>query len=419
MMATRQVNAWLVLAGLLVGGGAVIAGFAAYSGLLAAKRDSLAAMAAERERLEQSKARLDAEIVAAKEQLDASRKEVVALKANLGFYRGQIRDAERDKQTSMALAQLRNDPRGGTKKGTYIEATYAGAGQDAIKAALKNDDGGMPNSPEDHPDTDALFRIISGLTDLRSLPLKGIKLDRRHLDVIRGSGSIGYLELSNAGLVDESITDLLAGRNLWGLNLTQNEITVIPPGEAGRLAILDFRDTRIGDDEARTIARRFPRIVHINLTRTKVTDAGIQSLGDLSNLSFLEFSGVNVGDLGMGSLSQLSKLKMLLINDTKVSDKGFGPAAGMDALETVQIRGTRIGDEGFGLLAGHPRLQLVHVEHTRISDDGLVKFCKRRRDLGLKSDKLTIAIDGEGRRADIAEAMREACPGITIKGLKD
>ena len=65
----------------------------------------------------------------------------------------------------------------------------------------------------------------------------------------RGGGSIGYLELSNAGLVDEGIKDLLTGKDLWGLNLTQNEVTVIPPGEAGRLAILDFRDTRIGDDE--------------------------------------------------------------------------------------------------------------------------------------------------------------------------
>jgi Leucine Rich repeat len=411
-MFTKKPNAWFVLGAFIAGCATTIVGVVVYTGFVDSKNGSLSAMRAEHERLEESRVRLASEIEAAKRELGS-------LKSKRDSYRVQISKAEQDKQTARALLQLKVDYEKGTKKGTYIDASYVGAGQDSIKVVLKDNDGGVLDQPMNHPDSDKLFRIISRIEDLQSLTIRGLKLNRRDLDVIRDNVSIGYLELANADLTDESTKDLLEGKNLWGLNLSHNDVTVIPPCQAERLAILDFKDTQIGDEEVRRIAGRFPKAKHLNLSGTKVTDAGIHSLATLVDLEFLEFCDVNVGDSGVEPLSRLKNLKTLRIDKTKVSDPGLRILNDMDGLETVYVRSTGITDEGLNLLSRRPKLRRLNVEQTRISDDGLVKFCGQMKDQAEKIGDLTIMIDMQGRQSGIVELMHEACPKILVQALKE
>ena len=417
-MSLKKSIAWSVLAAIIAIGGGVT-GVVVYTGLVASGKDSLSAMRAEQGRLEESKVRSVADLEVAKGQLEAAKKELDSLKARLASYRGQINKAERDKRIAQAMRQLKLDYENGTKKGTYIDATHVGAGQNSIKVALKNNDGGNPALPMEHPDSGRLFQIVSEIEDLQSLTVRGLKLKPDDMKVIRGLASLGYLEIGKADLTDEDAREIVAGKSLWGLNLTENPLTVIPPFPAGRFAVLDFRDTQLGDEEVLRIAGRFPKLVHVNLTRTRVTDSGIRSLAPLSQMTFLEFSEVNVGDNGVEPLSSLAKLKTLRIDRTNVSDQGLRSLDGMNDLETVYLRNTGITDEGLMLLAGRPKLHVVNVEHTGITDEGLVKFCKKMGERAGKVDGLTIMIDRKGRRKDIAERMQEACAGISVQAIRD
>jgi Leucine Rich repeat len=417
-MFLKQPIARFVLATIVVVGVGIVTGVIVSSVMVGWSQESLSSTRAEVERLGARKARLDTELQTAQKQRDEMQRELIVLKSTLESYRVQTRKADRDKQTALALLKLKSAYENGAKQGTYIDAEFVGARENSLKVALKSNDGSPPSMAPDHPDAVRLFQIVAEIPDLRLLTIRGFELDRRHLDVIRACPSIGYLELSDAGLEDEAIKDLFGSMNLWGLNLSHNPITNVPPCPTDRLVILDVQGTGIGDEEVLRFAGRFPKVEHVNLTRTKVTDAGIRSLAPLVNLRFLEFSGVSVGDLGLAALSPLTKLKTLRINDTNVSDLGVRALDGMNELETVFLSGTRITDEGLSLLAQRPKLSLINVERTAISDDGLVKFSKRVGEQTTTSNRLTVIFDQDGRRDDLTERMKEACPRISIPALK-
>src|SRR4051812_43825440 len=64
-------------------------------------------------------------------------------------------------------------------------------------------------------------------------------------------------------------------------------------------------------------------VVKVSLRGTKVTDAGLKDLKELTSLQELNISGTQVTDVGLKELKVLKSLQTLLLGGTKITDAGL------------------------------------------------------------------------------------------------
>ena len=76
-------------------------------------------------------------------------------------------------------------------------------------------------------------------------------------------------------------------------------------------------------------------IVYVDLSDTKLTDAGLKVLTELTALRILALSGTKVTDAVITELKELKNLKYLDLTDIKVTDAGVQELEG--ALPALQI----------------------------------------------------------------------------------
>jgi len=88
-----------------------------------------------------------------------------------------------------------------------------------------------------------------------------------------------------------------------------------------RLAHLILRATEITDAGLPAVGKA-AGLVRLHLEKTKVTDAGLAHLKPLANLEYLNLYSTEITDSGLAHLESLSKLKSLFLWQTKVTDAG-------------------------------------------------------------------------------------------------
>lgn len=82
-------------------------------------------------------------------------------------------------------------------------------------------------------------------------------------------------------------------------------------------------------------------IVDAELARSKVTDAGMATLGSFRNLRSLDLSHTGVTSRGLASLTNLSKLESLNLTSTDVDDQGVLPFRQKTGLRHLYLFGTK------------------------------------------------------------------------------
>ncbi len=81
-------------------------------------------------------------------------------------------------------------------------------------------------------------------------------------------------------------------------------------------------------------------IVEAELARTKVTDAGLASIGTWQNLAQLDLARTAVTSTGVARLASLAKLESLNLSETKVDGAGVAAVRALPALKKVWAFGT-------------------------------------------------------------------------------
>jgi len=84
----------------------------------------------------------------------------------------------------------------------------------------------------------------------------------------------------------------------------------------------------------------------LNLWRTEITDAGLAHLNRLPHLQWLNLDDTNVGDAGLMHLQELPQLQSLYLGYTKVTDAGLVHLETMTRLQSLDLRGTKVTDAG-------------------------------------------------------------------------
>lgn len=78
----------------------------------------------------------------------------------------------------------------------------------------------------------------------------------------------------------------------------------------------------------------------------KVTDAGLDHIGRMPGVRYLDVMGTSVSDAGMESVARLSELRELSLWRTRVGDAGLVKLANLRDLEMIDLRETRVTDAG-------------------------------------------------------------------------
>ena len=150
------------------------------------------------------------------------------------------------------------------------------------------------------------------------------------------------------------------------------DITASILGELGscRLVSLDLSRARLEDDSLASLGLVASLRV-LKLDDTAVTDAGMVHIGALKSLQGLFLGRTRVGDAGLVHLKQLQVLRKLSLGKTLITDEGLGRLAALTSLDELWLGHTAITDEGLAHLSTFPALQRVHLMWTGITDRGL------------------------------------------------
>jgi uncharacterized membrane protein len=97
------------------------------------------------------------------------------------------------------------------------------------------------------------------------------------------------------------------------------------------------------------------QVTWLDLSGTRVSDAGLATLGQLPNLTRLSLGNTAVSDAGLRHLAGLTRLEYLNLFDTRVSDGGLDALRTLGGLRVIYLWGTRVSPEGRAALQGSSR----------------------------------------------------------------
>ncbi|XZE32625.1 hypothetical protein SH501x_003380 [Pirellulaceae bacterium SH501] len=199
--------------------------------------------------------------------------------------------------------------------------------------------------------TDAGLQIVANFQNLGALSIVDSPITDQGLVSLQTLTKLKELSLVRLPIGNESLAPLVGNSSLVKLrlraaaNVTDEAINKYLP-KFTNIASLELSELAIGDASLDTVSR-LPKLVDLNLLRTRVTSAGIKKLtglplkklnlddiptiGDeavsailaIPTLEFLHLGKTKVTDAGIAKLADLKSLKDLLINDTAVSEKAI------------------------------------------------------------------------------------------------
>ncbi len=223
-------------------------------------------------------------------------------------------------------------------------------------------------SPGDHSSSELWERCVLPPTDDEIMPPvdEGGPLSKKEIDLIKrwidegakfSSASGGGLKELDPKLDARAVLAMRAGEpnadaviHLEDFGATVSALAVTLP----QYLVVEFISTyhKTTDKEVEQILHIAPNVVEVDLSRTKVSDAGLKHVGKLGRLTHLN------------------------LNRTGVSDAGIKNLAGLPSLEWLNLYGTKVTDACLPDLAKHRKLTALYLWDTAITAEGADKLRK-------------------------------------------
>ncbi|NUQ65738.1 MAG: protein kinase [Pirellulales bacterium] len=184
------------------------------------------------------------------------------------------------------------------------------------------------------------------------------------------------------------------------------DVSKIPEGIFGKLNALndaDFDHLEVLDLSGQPIQdcrglEGLSKLKELSLARTKVDDAGLESLKNFLELRRLVLDGCPIAGPGLKHLQDLPRLTELRLGCAALGDLGMMSLASLKKLERLSLATSNVGDEGLRHLHGLVSLQELDLDQTKVTVAG-------RAELQKALPKCRI---GEGSRAAGAGGVLEA-----------
>lgn len=149
------------------------------------------------------------------------------------------------------------------------------------------------------------------------------------------------------------------------------------------LKIVRAPGSGVNDSHMETIGS-IPTLIDVNLTETKVTDAGVKHLTGCTKLFNLSLYGTEVSDACLEDIGKLTGLHILNLGKTKVSGD-LSQLANLKELEWLVVSDLpELPDSIADTLGTLPNFSHLQMTNTKISDAAIAKLRKAR--VGIKID---------------------------------
>lgn len=192
-----------------------------------------------------------------------------------------------------------------------------------------------------------------------------------------------------------------------------------PDPAAVRALRIDKTETTNADLE--TIALKYPNLVELTLSETKITDVGLVSLTKLTKLrkirisktaitdaaaevlaqiptlEDIDVSQTNFGNKGLKALQPLAKLRRLNLYTTKITDKGLVVLMDFKSKKTLvwlNIDKCALTDDAIPFLFPLEKLEWLHLGRTRLTNAGLTALTKMRTLKEVSVTNTNVTLDG-------------------------
>jgi uncharacterized membrane protein len=137
-------------------------------------------------------------------------------------------------------------------------------------------------------------------------------------------------------------------------------VSVVPLGAGNHFIELHCTNANaFGDSQLAALRPLAPQTVWLNLSGTRITDAGLATVAQFKHLTRLHLNRTAVTDRGLPQLAGLQQLEYLNLYATRVSDAGLESLAALKGLRTLYVWQTRVSDSGLERLrSALPRLRV-------------------------------------------------------------
>ncbi len=99
----------------------------------------------------------------------------------------------------------------------------------------------------------------------------------------------------------------------------------------------------------------------VDISQTRVTDAGVSQLADCEELVYLDAYDTPIGDAALKALSPLPRLRFLFLPGTRVTDEGLKSLYGISTLRVVHLGGCPVTPPGIAALErALPAAKVIH-----------------------------------------------------------
>ncbi len=145
-----------------------------------------------------------------------------------------------------------------------------------------------------------------------------------------------------------------------------------------KLRVMNIRSRMITDDGVQALSQ-IPKLDFLRLHASRVSDRGLTYLMDAKNLDHLELNNTQVTDEGLRSLGQIGSLQTLYLDNTQVTGAGLNELSGLRELKMLSLNDTPFNDQGLLQLAEQrnlTQLSVLYLANTKITDAGCVAFEK-------------------------------------------
>jgi hypothetical protein len=187
------------------------------------------------------------------------------------------------------------------------------------------------------------------------------------------------IELMSTQITDIGLANLEPLSKLRQLSLGCNRITDVGIKHLEGLKLLQELDYDHGNapisepisDAGMASIGHLTNLKNLLLRHSVVTDAGLVHLENLVQLERIVLHSSIKGD-GLVHLQKLEKLRYLALSGSQISDGGLRHLAVLPNLDCLILEGTSISDKGLAHLAGLTSLRRLYLINTQITDNGLI-----------------------------------------------
>lgn len=129
--------------------------------------------------------------------------------------------------------------------------------------------------------------------------------------------------------------------------LAAQKILVIQVGAGTNYLSASFVNARsLGDAELKLLLPVKEQLIWLNLGRTKITDAGMDVVGQLSGITQLNLEYTTVSDQGLEKLKTLLSLNSLNLVGTNITDAGLAKLSSIKSLKKIFLYQTHVTSKG-------------------------------------------------------------------------